>query len=153
MECVKNSSKRVCVSDCERCLSAREASEICFKRGFVWGCPNESEPRWALTKEEAENSQEDVSMYFDFSWEGNSHLLPTQRVIQNSTKNKQSIPPETRWAVWERDNFTCQICGKRKHLSIDHIYPESKGGTLELSNLQTLCRKCNSKKGNKTSNG
>ena len=60
---------------------------------------------------------------------------------------KEHIPESTRWTVWERDDFTCQICGTRKKLSVDHIYPESKGGTLDLSNLQTLCKRCNSRKG------
>ena len=60
---------------------------------------------------------------------------------------KASIPTDLRWEVWERDNFTCQHCGTRRHLSIDHIIPESKGGTTVLENLQTLCKKCNSIKG------
>jgi len=60
---------------------------------------------------------------------------------------KTPIPPEIRWAVWERDNFTCQHCGSRKHLAVDHILAESKGGMMVLSNLQTLCGRCNSKKG------
>ena len=59
---------------------------------------------------------------------------------------KVHIPSELRWTVWERDNFTCK-CGSRKFLSVDHIIPESQGGTLELDNLRTLCRSCNSKKG------
>lgn len=60
---------------------------------------------------------------------------------------KTPIPEELRWAVWERDNFICQMCGGRQQLSVDHIVPESKGGTLDLDNLQTLCRRCNSRKG------
>lgn len=60
---------------------------------------------------------------------------------------KAAIPDALRWEVWERDNFTCQHCGSRKYLSVDHIIPESRGGTLEIENLQTLCRKCNSSKG------
>lgn len=31
----------------------------------------------------------------------------------------------------------------------DHIYPKSKGGSDDLSNLQTMCCVCNSNKGNK----
>lgn len=62
---------------------------------------------------------------------------------------KQPIPPELRWAVWERDNFTCQRCGSRRHLAVDHKHPESKGGTLDMDNLQTLCVPCNTKKGTK----
>ena len=60
---------------------------------------------------------------------------------------KARIPDSVRWAVWERDNFTCQHCGVRRYLSIDHVVPESKGGTLTMDNLQTLCVGCNSRKG------
>ena len=63
---------------------------------------------------------------------------------------KQPIPSVLRWTIWERDDFTCQMCGARSHLSIDHIIPESKGGLLVEANLQTLCRSCNSRKGAKT---
>ncbi len=62
---------------------------------------------------------------------------------------KDMISSEVRWLIWERDNFTCQKCGSRKNLTIDHIIPESKGGKTEIKNLQTLCRPCNSKKGSK----
>lgn len=61
--------------------------------------------------------------------------------------SKVAIPSSLRWQVWERDNFTCLHCGSRANLSVDHIQPESKGGILELSNLQTLCKLCNSRKG------
>ena len=64
-------------------------------------------------------------------------------------KKKKKIPKSVRWEVWERDNFTCKGCGSRRNLEIDHIYPESKGGTLDLNNLQTLCKSCNVRKGAK----
>lgn len=38
-------------------------------------------------------------------------------------------------------------------MDIDHKVPISKGGGNELDNLQLLCRKCNGKKGDKTTNG
>ena len=37
--------------------------------------------------------------------------------------------------------------GKEILMTKDHIKPLSKGGPDELSNLQTMCCKCNSKKG------
>lgn len=72
----------------------------------------------------------------------------------------------TRKLVWERDNYTCQYCGlnmkqlyidwlagrikrKRALLTVDHIYPRSKGGGNTLDNLLTACKFCNNKKGNK----
>lgn len=72
-----------------------------------------------------------------------SHLV---RGRQNKTQ-KIPIPSNIKWAVWERDNFTCQRCGSRKDLTVDHVYPESKGGEMTMENAQTLCKSCNSRKG------
>lgn len=69
--------------------------------------------------------------------------------VQEERYQKVKIPSSIRWQVWERDNFTCKQCGTRANLSVDHIVPESKGGSLNLDNLQTLCKKCNSSKGMK----
>ena len=70
-----------------------------------------------------------------------------QHTYNKPRRLKTSIPADLRWRVWERDNFTCLHCGTRKHLSIDHIIPESQGGLTIIENLQTLCVRCNSKKG------
>jgi hypothetical protein len=54
-----------------------------------------------------------------------------------------------------RDYHTCKICGistndeKNLLLEIDHIIPLSKGGITSENNLQTLCWRCNRKKGSK----
>jgi 5-methylcytosine-specific restriction endonuclease McrA len=62
---------------------------------------------------------------------------------------KTPIPSDFRWAVFERDNFTCLECGSRRDLTVDHILAESKGGPLTMENARTLCRSCNSRKGAK----
>ncbi len=62
------------------------------------------------------------------------------------------IPPEVRQYVLERDRQQCQSCHKTAQqsvLQIDHIIPLAKGGTNDLSNLQTLCQRCNSSKGDR----
>ncbi len=56
------------------------------------------------------------------------------------------IPTAVRQYVLERDGYCCQHCGATKHLTIDHIIPLAQGGTNDISNLQTLCRSCNSRK-------
>ena len=52
--------------------------------------------------------------------------------------------------VMRRDDFTCQYCGKRSDLTIDHVIPKSRGGKDTWENLTTACDKCNVKKGNHT---
>ena len=54
-------------------------------------------------------------------------------------------------AVFKRDNYTCQYCGKvGGKLEADHIIPFSKGGTDDMDNLVTACRKCNRQKRDKS---
>lgn len=62
-------------------------------------------------------------------------------------RRKQPIPAIYRLRVFERDGYRCKHCGSSERLRADHIFPESRGGRLELSNLQTLCVSCNSRKG------
>lgn len=54
-----------------------------------------------------------------------------------------------RMNVFYRDNFTCQYCaGKFKaiELTLDHVYPKSKGGTTSWDNIVSACHDCNNKK-------
>lgn len=54
----------------------------------------------------------------------------------------------SRYRIYKRDNHRCLKCGCPHSLTIDHVIPLSKGGKNHVDNYQTLCRKCNSKKGN-----
>ncbi len=53
----------------------------------------------------------------------------------------------TRNNIFKRDNFTCQYCGSKEHLTLDHVIPRSKGGGTNWKNLITACKYCNAKKG------
>lgn len=52
--------------------------------------------------------------------------------------------------VYERDGRECVYCGSNEKLSIDHVFPRSRGGTDDPQNLVTACMKCNLKKSSKT---
>lgn len=49
--------------------------------------------------------------------------------------------------IFKRDK-KCLRCNSINRLTIDHIIPITKGGENKLSNLQTLCKSCNSIKSN-----
>jgi 5-methylcytosine-specific restriction endonuclease McrA len=53
----------------------------------------------------------------------------------------------TRRAVFARDSWTCQYCGSRGNLTVDHVLPRSKGGTSSWDNIVTSCAPCNRRKG------
>lgn len=55
--------------------------------------------------------------------------------------------------IFERDQHMCQYCGRKlpkSELSIDHVVPQSQGGSDSWENLVLACLKCNVRKGNKT---
>jgi hypothetical protein len=82
----------------------------------------------------------------------NSHAITSVFVPNRS----RQIPESIRRAVHERDGGACVRCGDRPptvELHVDHIYPWSKGGSNDLSNLQLLCERCNLSKGAKVEDG
>ena len=82
-------------------------------------------------------------------WRGG--ITPENARIRHSPEMKQ-----WRLAVFERDNYTCQICGERggdKHA--DHIRPFALHPELRfvLDNGRTLCKPCHYAHGAKVNNG
>lgn len=61
------------------------------------------------------------------------------------------LTDEVKRQIISRDNYTCLCCGKKQGrgvgLQVDHINPVSMGGKNDITNLQTLCKKCNAIKG------
>lgn len=55
----------------------------------------------------------------------------------------ENMPKELRATVIVRDG-KCLRCFSLEDLTIDHIFPQSIGGTNAITNLRTLCRSCNS---------
>ena len=65
---------------------------------------------------------------------------------------REPIPNALRHEVFKRDKHRCVACGltnKEVALTVDHIHPVAWGGKNDLTNLQTMCFKCNIAKNNK----
>ena len=84
---------------------------------------------------------------FSLAHSGTSYFGNSAENNQAAGYRKKTITRLIRKQVFERDAYRCKHCETHFDLTVDHIIPESKGGTLSLSNLQTLCRSCNSSKG------
>jgi 5-methylcytosine-specific restriction endonuclease McrA len=52
--------------------------------------------------------------------------------------------------IMKRDLHTCQYCGIKSDLTLDHVMPRSRGGRDSWENLVTACNRCNVNKGNRT---
>lgn len=72
---------------------------------------------------------------------------------ETKKQERKIMNDDIRYNVLKRDNYACQICGVTAKdgakLHVDHIVPVSKGGKTVMSNLQTLCDRCNLGKSNK----
>jgi 5-methylcytosine-specific restriction endonuclease McrA len=72
-------------------------------------------------------------------------LVTYVRVPRDSTRRRI-----TRRAVFARDSWTCQYCGRTSHLTVDHVVPRSRGGASVWENIVTSCAPCNRRKGDRT---
>ena len=84
-----------------------------------------------------------------------SHPVPSVLVIRNRyVKYKREVHDmgNYRKYIYVRDKNTCQYCTDEFQdvdLTVDHVYPRSKGGANSWQNLVTCCKPCNSRKADK----
>ena len=79
--------------------------------------------------------------------------FPAVIVLKNYVRSRfMSYNCNRRNVVW-RDKNICQYCGNKfifSELTMDHVIPKSRGGEKSWSNIVASCKKCNSKKGDRT---
>lgn len=73
------------------------------------------------------------------------------RVLNIVKRTRRKAIAFSKKNILRRDNFTCQYCGiSDKFLTVDHIFPKSRGGKSNWSNVVVACKPCNLKKGDQT---
>ena len=83
------------------------------------------------------------------------HLIYRDCLSSNHNKKKRSRIKNYKdilKILLNKHKFKCVVCDSKENLTIDHIQPVSKGGSDTISNLQILCKSCNSRKGNRHEN-
>lgn len=103
------------------------------------GCARRAGAAWFEAHAGAKSSELDP--------EGAKADMEMEAAKNEGRYRKKQISGALRIRVFERDKYRCVSCGTHESLHVDHIHPERLGGTLQFENLQTLCARCNCKKG------
>ena len=97
-----------------------------------------------------------------FKYKRQQRSIFRQELHRKEVAGRRRIRMSDKYAVLERDDYTCQICGISRDyldslcpglgdyllLEVDHIRSVSQGGSgRDIDNLQCLCWRCNRKKG------
>ena len=76
--------------------------------------------------------------------------MPRVISVKNSwSRRKREAIPLSRRNVYLRDNGECQYCGfplSINDYTVDHVWPQCKGGKDDWCNLVLCCRNCNRQK-------
>ena len=94
--------------------------------------------------------------------EHNGHMLHSARITMHAPSVIRlveyiHIPYKSRSLsrknILLRDHSTCQYCGRQftpSELTLDHVFPRSRGGESTWDNLVACCKRCNHQKGSRT---
>lgn len=108
-----------------------------------------------------------VMALFAYLYKRQQNQLMKQEMMYREIAGRRRIRAADKKYVFERDNYTCQICGMSKDymdsfeeglgdyllLEADHIQSVAQGGSGDdVDNLQCLCWRCNRKKGGRRTN-
>lgn len=86
---------------------------------------------------------------------GQTHRKPSVIRLKYdlNIKGRRMRVVASRKDIYIRDKYTCQFCAKIfpvKELTLDHVFPKSRGGSNDPTNLVAACKKCNGRKRDRT---
>jgi len=72
---------------------------------------------------------------------------PSEYLFNLRTTSSSEAKRLWRKEIKEKWENQCAYCGSKENLTIDHIIPQSKGGTDFTKNVVCCCHSCNQSKG------
>ena len=115
-------------------------SRLCYSKFRTELQPIEAHPRWqgGVSHTEAHRRWKAKNP------ERMAHLKARRYARERGASGAHSLA-EWEWLKKHHD-YRCAVCGQDRPLTKDHIIPLSLGGSDNISNIQPLCRNCNSQK-------
>jgi len=99
----------------------------------------------------------EVNLLDSEPWESRKTLFSSEFIRQNQAEINRKIRHQQAHLyrkhqefVFRRDGFKCVYCGCMESLSLDHVFPLSRGGGNDPDNLVTACLPCNLSKNDRT---
>ncbi len=141
---------------CDNCKKENEEKQSHYKKSKRHYCNRKCQKEHAKTlpfyeqnayrgiRKIGENKQEYHRRYVKSHKERIAHLKARRYARERNADGQHSF--EEWQEICRKSNWKCAKCRKRKKLTKDHIKPLSFGGTDYISNIQPLCRSCNSRK-------
>ena len=134
---------------CKTCNIEKDISEFPKHKKYKDGlysscksCKNESSKGYYLNNKE--KVCDSVKLYRENNLEYYRCLQRMRRALKVSVG--ESYNAEDERFTRELFDHKCIVCGKTSDLTIDHLYPLSRGYALTRDNAVVLCRSCNSSK-------
>lgn len=133
---------------CIQCLRDKYTAHFAredYAEWALWERMVEDEVTWLLRRvKDLARQRHNGDEWYYFAGHPEMTRPPTPK------RGKRTIAGKQRTRILERDQYRCRTCGSWHDLTIDHILPESRGGSDDDDNLQALCRPCNLSKGART---
>lgn len=122
--------------------------------GLIW-CQNREDKNWySIAGNYSQYSPQEKRIK---QFEREKRQEEYQKSVEQAAKEHYNFvyyQSEIRAKIFERDNHSCQLCGKfgTSKLHIHHILKRTEGGGDTLDNLLTVCQSCHSAADNKLYN-
>lgn len=119
-------------------------SRTCYTKFRKESLPMEEQHAYRGVRKPGESKQIYHKNYVKSHPENISHLKSRRYARERNAEGSHTL---LQWNELKlKLNNICTICREPKKLTKDHIIPLSKGGTDFITNIQPLCKNCNSKK-------
>jgi 5-methylcytosine-specific restriction endonuclease McrA len=110
----------------------------------------ERKRRWAKESGYSKRRYQERKEYYRFYFQIHSKTekYKTMKYLYDKQRRDKIRFSENREKALQRDNYQCQICGKKESLHIHHIDGNGCGRQMpnnKLNNLITLCKNCHAK--------